>query len=166
LQTGEVVIAYLKEARDADGHRSYIPNIGFESFERVAAPAYWQPATRCRDSGDAGPIMANEKVCAAERLERSEQALTTLMAETTSRIESQLGDPATELALKGQSESLTTSHAAWRQYRDETCRYAYFQYFPGSLARLEELTCQRELTDKRIQQLKSISSGYTEPIEY
>jgi len=163
LEDGEVIIAYLKEVRGADGNRSYLPNIGFQSFERVAAPS---AVTHCEEGGEAAVIMANAKVCAEEKLLESEQALTLYMAEQMSRIESQLGDPDTELAFKGRAESLNASHAAWHKYRDETCRYAYFQYFPGSMARLEELTCQRELTNKRLVQLELISSLAGTPIDY
>jgi uncharacterized protein YecT (DUF1311 family) len=130
------------------------------------------PVRRCVDSGPGAPTMGNAKICAEEQLDLAEQELDARYTELHDAISSDLadaresGDTAMDAPLSGQLLSLEESQDQWKRYRSSTCRYAYFQYFPGSMARLEELTCLRQLTERRLQQLEAISSLRGEPIDY
>lgn len=68
--------------------------------------------------------------------------------------------------LTRQLQSLEESQVRWKEYRNLTCRYAYYQYFPGSMAGLEELTCLQGLTEERIEQLEAISTLHGDTIDY
>jgi uncharacterized protein YecT (DUF1311 family) len=172
LVDGQIVLAYLRAGRDGDGNTVYVPNIGIDSFEAAPHTAV-AGDSRCRDAGDAGPIMSNEKICAEEALEVSQGALSDLYAELHDRFVAsatqyrQSGEQAMAARASGQLQSLTESQAAWVGYRNKTCRLAYYEFYPGSMARLIELDCLKALTDQRVSQLRSIASGSgDEPIRY
>jgi uncharacterized protein YecT (DUF1311 family) len=137
--------------------------------ERDAGPRGNYLAGRCRDSGEHGPIMANEKVCAAKRAEDADRQLAEFYAALHEDVKRDLTDAGAmdnAVQLQGLLDSLTSSQTSWTQYRDTTCRFAYFQYFPGSMAKLVEFECRKALADHRMQQLRNISTQTGEGIEY
>ena len=164
LQLDDVLIAYLRRATTNVDDRIYSPNLGFHSFEFISKSPRPGQSSNCKQTSE-GPIMANEKVCAAEKLENSTRQLDKLFADILAGIERQRpdgssdGDRSVDAALSGQTDSLVSSQDAWKRYRDDSCRYAYFTYFPGSLARLVELDCLQQVTGDRITQLTDISTG-------
>lgn len=170
LVDGQTVLAYLRSQRTADGKLIYLPNAGMDSFQVVPPQDDVPLVTRCRDTGDAGPIMANEKACAEDALKVSQAEMSDLYADLYGRLATGLEDNNKADAvtkLSGQLDALRDSQAAWVDYRNQTCRLAYFRYYPGSLARLEELVCLNALTEKRTEQLRNINSNSgDEPIRY
>lgn len=171
LVDGQTVLAYLKAVPNTD-KRLYVPNIGMDSFEVLEEPAAPRSG-KCKDAGDAGPIMANAKVCAEETLTESRADLDALFADLLDRMTAsaasyqQSTDQAMAQQAEGQRNALRNSQAAWIQYRDETCRLAYYEFYPGSMARLVELDCLKALTDQRAAQLRSITAGSAkDPIRF
>jgi len=173
LVNGQTVVAYLRSQGAGDGKQIYLPSAGMDSFQVVPPRDNVPLVSRCRDAGDAGPIMANEKACAEDALKTSEAEMSDVYAGLHARLATgleeskQAEDQSAVTVLSGQLDALRDSQAAWVNYRNKTCRLAYFQYYPGSLARLEELVCLNALTGKRTEQLRNITENSgDEPIRY
>jgi uncharacterized protein YecT (DUF1311 family) len=177
LRPGQMVVAYLKPAKNSAGEVYLVPSIGFFSFEIAASRAHDvpedpTPEQRCLESGHGASTMANAKSCARDHFAAAEQELATKFAELRDALRNDLanaresGDSAMDAPLTGQLQSLEESQVRWEEYRSLTCRYAYYQYFPGSMAGLEELTCLHGLTEGRIEQLEAISTLHGETIDY
>jgi uncharacterized protein YecT (DUF1311 family) len=125
----------------------------------------------CIEQGEGAATTANMKRCASEKVAQSTEQLEHVYSELRERLVTQLeearsSDDDMQLPLSKQLEYLDQSHQAFRAYRDATCYFAYYQYFPGSLAELERLTCVRALNERRTDQIQAIASLMGEPIGY
>jgi len=159
---GRILTAYLDWSRSREGTITFSPATGIDSFSYAGAvdPACEAEAERATNS--------SAKLCEENRLADAEARLSVLVADILSRTTQTAKDGDLESLRKAaaeQSKMLEASQAGWREYRDQTCGFVYYQYYPGSMASLARSACLREVTEKRIRQLDSAvnSDGETAP---
>lgn len=167
LQPLDVLVAYLRAVVDADGYQVYVPNLGFESYEFITVRPRPRQKIECRIIQEA-PIMSNVKACEELRVRQQTDKLDQLVRKIHASIHDRRSmgrEKWEETSLTAQASTLGASQVAWEQYRDETCEFAYYQNYPGSMARLMKLTCLRQLTERRIAQLDSVyfTNGNSSP---
>ena len=156
LSPGQIVRAWLQA--DADDQGTMVPAAGAHSFE-VLDDFVGDP---CMHSEGLDP--AQLRGCARDRFETASRRLNELVLDITRRIENQSRadgnttqlDPTESRQLEVWRSRLPESSEAWQNYRDSTCMLAHIQFWPGSMARQEELHCLTELTEERYRQLREI----------
>jgi uncharacterized protein YecT (DUF1311 family) len=155
---GATIVAYLKLwGTDAES-LSYGPAAGFMSFETVDVPASEDATDICSVAGEAATNSAS-KQCEQQLLERANSELQDLFNRIVASADSvsKSGDlDSMRQAAASQSVALRQSQSAWEEYRNETCRFVYYEYYPGSMAELQRLACSREITENRTRQLASV----------
>lgn len=155
LSPGQIVRAWLQPGPD----ETLVPAAGAHSLEVlddfVGDPCLHPEASEA----------PQRRGCYEERFRAATSQLDELELDINRRIEVRLrasetgGSPpdATEVRqLEEWLSKLPGSSEAWQKYRDDTCSLAHTQFWPGSMARTEELSCLAELTDERYRQLKEI----------
>lgn len=155
---GATIVAYLKLWRPDTESSSFGPAAGFMSFDTVDVPASEDATDNCGITGEAATNSAS-KQCEQQLLERANSDLQDLFARIVASAESvsESGDlDSVRQAAASQAVALRQSQFAWEEYRNETCRFVYYEYYPGSMAELQRLACSREITENRIRQLASV----------
>lgn len=157
-EQGATIVAYLKLWQPSTESSSFGPAAGFGSFDTADVPAEEDANDICSTTGEAATNSASKK-CEQMLLERANADLEILLALILSSADSvaESADPdSIRQAAASQALALRQSQSAWKEYRDETCRFVYYEYYPGSMAELQRLACSREITENRTRQLTSV----------
>ncbi|MGI9363668.1 MAG: lysozyme inhibitor LprI family protein [Rhizobiaceae bacterium] len=118
----------------------------------VATPNLYAQEWNCADSGNLPQQGMN--YCAGVDFKKADTALNQAWKFVFSQIKDR--DTTQIEQWKGWPDAVLKAQRAWIEFRDTNCATEAFKYRGGSIEPLIYQTCRTDMTEKRIQQLKSL----------